>query len=68
MGVGAPPSLFPTTPAGTVTAYLIFHLLFVCGVTGDMYFNPIWDEVTWYKNHMEGMATINQVLLWGILS
>ena len=69
VGVGAAlPSPSPSAPLGRVAVISLLHLRFACGVAGDSDLPPIWEEVARTKGRIEGLATLNQTLLRGILS
>ena len=62
------PSPFPTAPARRIAALFLLNLHFECRMAGYGGLLSIWGEVARVKGHTKGLATLNQVLLWGILS
>ena len=62
------PSPSPTASAGRVSSLLLLHLRFACGVTGNTDLPHIWDEVAQLKGSTEGLATLSQAILRGLLS
>ena len=68
-GVGESlPSPSSSATLGRVTALLLLHLRFVCGVAGDSGLPPIWEEVARAKGRIEVIGTLNQTLLRGLPS
>ena len=60
------PSPSPSSPMGKVMTLSLLHLHFVCGVAMDRDLPPIWEAVERGKGRMEGIATLNQVLIQGL--
>ena len=66
--VSALPSPAPAAPVEKVSCLSLMHLRFACGVAGDTNLPPIWDAVSQGQGKTEGLATLNQPLMRGLLS
>ena len=62
------PSPSPATPEGRVMNLSILQILFACRLAGDRDLPPIWVAVARGKIRMEGLTTLNQMLMRGIPS
>ena len=60
------PSPSPATPEGRVMNLSILQILFACRLAGDRDLPPIWVAVARGKIRMEGLTTLNQMLMRGI--
>ena len=56
----------PAAPGGRVVYIYILHLLFSCGVAGDVDLTPIWEGVSQGNARIEGLSNLNQVFMRGI--
>ena len=62
----APP--FPSAPTGKFATLSLLHLCFACGMAVDGELPPIWEAFAQGKWRFEGLATLNQALMRGLLS
>ena len=64
----AVPSPFPSAPTRKVVTLSLLHFQFSCRLVLDGDLRPIWEAVARGKRSMEGLATLNQALMWGLSS
>ena len=62
------PSPAFSVPMGKVVTLSLLNLRFACRVEVDGDLPPIWKEVARRKGMMERLATLNQVVMWGMPS
>ena len=62
------PPPYPSDPTVKFATFSLLHLRFACGMAVDEDLPPIWEAVARGKGRVEGIATLNQDLMKGLLS